>query len=146
MQRRLRNGAAWLGLGLGLLGVGSFFASVIFRLGPQSPALRDTAILHLVLVGLGLGVSVVAIRRAFGPRAVHRGRVLAPVLGALNLGLAAFFVLLLFRFSILPPAPNAPHVGQAAPDFTLADQGGAPVELAALHGKKVLLVFYRGHW
>jgi hypothetical protein len=143
MQRR-RNGAAWLGLGLGVLAVGSFFVSIIFRLGP--PALRDTAIVQLVVIGLGLGVSVVGVRRAFGRAAIRRGRVVAPTLGALNLGLAVFFVLLLFPFSTLPATPDAPPVGRAAPDFTLADQTGTAVQLAALHGKNVLLVFYRGHW
>jgi len=33
-------------------------------------------------------------------------------------------------------------VGQEAPDFTLRDQDGNPVSLAALRGKNVVLVFY----
>ncbi len=33
-------------------------------------------------------------------------------------------------------------VGQDAPDFTLRDQDGNPVTLAALRGKNVVLVFY----
>ena len=53
---------------------------------------------------------------------------------------------MLYRFSALPAAPNAPQVGQAAPDFTLVDDTGSPLQLSALHGKNVLLVFYRGHW
>lgn len=44
------------------------------------------------------------------------------------------------------PAPAAPEVGAAAPDFTLAAVGtsgqSAPVSLAALRGKVVVLAFY----
>jgi thioredoxin-dependent peroxiredoxin len=34
------------------------------------------------------------------------------------------------------------NVGEDAPDFTLLDQDGNPVSLAALRGKNVVLVFY----
>ncbi len=37
--------------------------------------------------------------------------------------------------------------GDAAPDFTLADQGGRQLTLSAERGKRpVVLVFYRGYW
>ncbi|ETK32264.1 peroxiredoxin [Microbispora sp. ATCC PTA-5024] len=36
----------------------------------------------------------------------------------------------------------AVEVGQIAPDFTLKDQHGAPVRLADLRGRRVVLVFY----
>ena len=145
MPRR-RNWLAWLGLGLGLLAVLAYFAGIILRVGPRAPALRDTAVLHLALIGVALGVSAVAIRRALGRAATHRGRVLAPLLGVLNLAVAVFFILMLSRFSVLPPAPNAPQVGQAAPAFSLTDDRGTPIQLADLRGQNVLLVFYRGHW
>ena len=35
-----------------------------------------------------------------------------------------------------------PAVGDAAPDFTLADQNGATVRLSDFHGKHVVLYFY----
>jgi thioredoxin-dependent peroxiredoxin len=35
-------------------------------------------------------------------------------------------------------------VGSAAPDFTLPQQDGTPVELSALRGSNVVLVFYPG--
>lgn len=35
-----------------------------------------------------------------------------------------------------------PERGDQAPDFTLPDQNGDPVSLAALHGKAVVLYFY----
>ena len=145
MQRK-RNTAAWLGVALGLLGIVSFFASIILGVGVRLPALRDSALLNLFLVGIGLGLSVVGIRHAVGRGATHRGRILAPVLGALNVVLAVLFILMLYPFARLPEATDAPAVGRAAPNFTLADQTGAPVELASLRGKNVVLVFYRGHW
>jgi len=38
-------------------------------------------------------------------------------------------------------------VGMPAPDFTLARHGGGTVTLAEFRGaKRVVLVFYRGHW
>ena len=41
---------------------------------------------------------------------------------------------------------SPPKVGQPAPDFTLLDQNGKAVRLAAARGAKVVLVFYRGYW
>jgi hypothetical protein len=143
---RKRNLAAWLGLALGLLGVVGFFVATVFRVGPTTPALRDTAVLNLVLIGAGLGLSAIGIRRAVGRSATHRGRILAPVLGALNLALALLFIAMLYPFAALPEAVTAPAAGAAAPNFRLADHTGAPVELAGLRGKHVVLVFYRGHW
>jgi cytochrome oxidase Cu insertion factor (SCO1/SenC/PrrC family) len=37
-------------------------------------------------------------------------------------------------------------VGDPAPDFTLESREGEPVTLSDLRGRRVLLVFYRGHW
>lgn len=37
-------------------------------------------------------------------------------------------------------------VGDAAPDFTLESRTGERITLSALRGRRVLLVFYRGHW
>jgi cytochrome oxidase Cu insertion factor (SCO1/SenC/PrrC family) len=44
------------------------------------------------------------------------------------------------------PAMRPPSVGEAAPDFRLADQDGKAVSLSAARGGKVVLVFYRGYW
>ena len=39
------------------------------------------------------------------------------------------------------------QVGETAPDFTLVDEEGRKVQLAAARGKMpVVLVFYRGWW
>jgi hypothetical protein len=146
VMRRRRNVSAWLGLALGLIGVVGYFVWIGLRIGPSVPVLRDTAIVNLIIVGAGLGLSVVGVRRAYGRHPTYRGRVLAPLLGAINLGLGILFIFSLYGAAVLPQAPNAPTVGQAAPDVTLSDQTGAPVQLAGLRGKNVLLVFYRGHW
>lgn len=37
-------------------------------------------------------------------------------------------------------------VGDVAPDFTLESRTGERVTLSELRGRRVLLVFYRGHW
>ncbi len=47
----------------------------------------------------------------------------------------------------LPPRSAPVQVGEAAPDFTLADQHNQMVTLSSARGKTpVVLVFYRGHW
>lgn len=48
----------------------------------------------------------------------------------------------------LPPADlNRVQVGQPAPDFTLETAEGNPVMLSDFRERKrVVLVFYRGHW
>ncbi len=48
-----------------------------------------------------------------------------------------------------PPATDLERVkfGQPAPDFILEDANGKKVSLSDFRGKKkVVLVFYRGHW
>lgn len=54
----------------------------------------------------------------------------------------------------LPESSGAPKVGDKAPDFTLPDAEGRPVQLSGLlapakegaPGSWVLLIFYRGYW
>ncbi len=47
----------------------------------------------------------------------------------------------------LPPSDlERIQVGQVAPDFTLLDIDGNEVTLSDFRGKKVVLVFSRGHW
>ena len=46
-----------------------------------------------------------------------------------------------------PPATPVVKVGDRAPDFSLAAGDGGTVGLAALHGKKrLVLVVFRGTW
>ena len=47
----------------------------------------------------------------------------------------------------LPPSDlERIQVGQVAPDFTLLDVEGNHVTLSDFRGKKVVVVFSRGHW
>ena len=42
---------------------------------------------------------------------------------------------------------RVPKLGEAAPDFTLANEAGQPVSLQALRARgPVVLSFYRGRW
>lgn len=47
---------------------------------------------------------------------------------------------------VLPSPQTASAAGKPATDFTLMDQQGKPFHLAAMRGKRILLVFYRGYW
>ena len=166
MERR-RNGAPWLALLLAVVAVLSnagFFVSI-----PGQGA--------LVWLGVGLAVAalvcaVVGVARAFGKPQVYGGKVSSPVLGAVTLLLCGFLGFAFVTARSLPASGGAPHVGQKAPDFTLADSSGARVSLDQLLGKTpgavvnasassnpnpgaagsskppkaVLLVFYRGWW
>ena len=53
---------------------------------------------------------------------------------------ASMIALVLALLFAIPPA------GAPAPDFTLSDQNGKAVPLAATRGHKAVLVFYRGYW
>ncbi len=47
------------------------------------------------------------------------------------------------------PAPadlNRVKVGEPAPDFTLESADSRTISLSQLRGKRVVLIFYRGHW
>lgn len=142
-----RNLAALLGILLTLLGAVGYFALVVPRWSPYWPTLRDSAWLNLALVFAGVACSLVAVARARGRRPTHRGRRLAPLLATLNVALAGLFVWYLVGLSgHLPAAAAAPALGSPAPDIALTDQHGAPLRLADLRGRNVLLVFYRGFW
>ncbi len=45
------------------------------------------------------------------------------------------------------PRKSPVQIGETAPDFTLEDESGRTVRLAAARGKMpVVLIFYRGWW
>ncbi len=144
---RTRNYTIGVGFLLGLLGVLSYFLVVTPKLGPHLPWLRDLPVLNLGLVALALWFSYVGVRRAFHRPSAYRGKRLSVLFAVLNLALGGLFVFYLFSVSSqLPVSASATPVGAAAPDFSLSDPEGRPVQLSSLRGRNVLLVFYRGHW
>lgn len=139
---RRRNHLVWIGPLVTVAGALSYFYVFV-----PVPALRDFPWVNLPLVLLGLAASALGVWRAFARREVFGGRLLAPLGFALSLLLAAAFSLYIFRISYFVPAPTATAMGlDQAPDFALASMTGDTVRLSELRSRKVVLIFYRGHW
>jgi hypothetical protein len=133
-----RNWTAAAGLLLGLGAVLSYFTLVTTILGPRFPWLRNVPLLNFALLAAALWLSW---------RGVRAGRWPARVGAVTNLALAGLFAFYVFGLSsMLPDAPGAPRVGQAAPEFSLVSHRGETVTLGELKGAPVVLVFYRGFW
>lgn len=111
---------------------------VVFRLAAWLPSVRNEAAPNWLLVIAGLLLAVVAMR---GAPAARFPKVL---LGA-EVVLASLFAAVLYVMPVVPAA-SGPAPGAPAADFVLPDESGNPVQLSALRGSPVLLVFYRGHW
>jgi hypothetical protein len=134
LGRPQRNHLVWIGALVSTFGLVSYFT-----LFASYPALRDTAWLNLVLVGIGLTLSILAIGR--------RRSWLS--LGGALLSAACVVLLVGYVFGLsrqLPPTGGVIAVGAVAPDFSLPDQTGATVSLADFAERPVVLVFYRGFW
>ena len=131
------RGLALLGLLLVLGGIVGYFV-VVFRFAAWLPSVRNNAAPNWMLVAAGVGLAIIAIRRAPTAR-------LAKVLLGVDLVLAVLFAAMLYVLPVVPSA-SGPAIGAPAPDFALRDQSGGLVRLAELRGAPVLLVFYRGHW
>lgn len=138
------NSILWTGFALALLAVLSYIP--IFT---RYPLTRDFPWVNLLLLAGALGLISVGLKRAYGQPDRYRGRVSGIILGAVALVLTGFFCYGAFLSARqLPAAAGAPHPGQAASDFTLADASGKPVALRNLlaGNRAVLLIFYRGYW
>jgi hypothetical protein len=143
-MRARRNWPAILGLVLGVIGVVGYFALVISE-NPAFTWLIRTPVINVALVVAGLMLSAFGVIIAFSPGG--RGRILAPLLGVVNLAVSVFLLSHIFVDSYrLPPAARAPAVGTAAPDFELMDDRGTMLRLSSLRGRNVVLLFYRGFW
>jgi len=115
-----------------------------FTVFAMIPLLRDFPWLNLPLIGAGLLLSWLALRRA---RAERRGRATAWVGLTVSVLLAGLFSGYVFWLSYqLPGQEPAVAVGSLAPDFSLLDQEQRPTTLSEFRGRPVVLVFYRGHW
>jgi hypothetical protein len=140
--KRWPKHAVWAGMVITLAGGLSYFLHFA-----QYPDLRDFPLLNLPLVLLGLILAAAGCWQVFRQRGGALGKTLATAGLLLTLGFAGLFSFYVFFFSYqLPEAASAPATQAMAPDFTLLDPKGQPVSLADFRGKKVVLVFYRGHW
>ena len=126
---------AWLGPILAFVAAASYFVVTM-----NLSITRDLAWVNVILLAVAIGVSVLGLVRS-------RRRVLAAAGLVLTLALSGFFVWWAYIFAYdLPAAELALDVGAPVPAVTLTDDGGQPVELAAIARDKLVLVFYRGHW
>jgi len=113
-------------------------APVAWALTLDSPSLRASGAVAWLLFGMALLLGLSAAR--------DDRRLVVRALAALDVVLVGLFAWLFFGLAALHPQPEADQF-QRAPDFTLPDEQGRPVPLAAeLARGPVLLVFYRGHW
>jgi hypothetical protein len=147
------NWPLWAGFLLSLIAFLSYFLVFVWF-----PVTRDFPWANLLLFAGAAALLLFGLRRAFRadrPKPM-RSKIAGAVLTTLSAAILGFFVFAVFIMARqLPASPSAPHVGQKAPDFTLADTNGKPVSLAGLLAardekarspKGVLLIFYRGYW
>jgi hypothetical protein len=143
-MKRSWNGFVWLGFGITLLAILSYF--VVFL---RFPVTRDIPWVTFVLFVPAVWLLVTGVNRAFGQPERYRGRVAGPILSTLSVTLIGLFGYFAFALTKdLPSANLALHAGQQAPDFTLTDASGKPVTLSEILRKNraAVLIFYRGYW
>jgi hypothetical protein len=168
MTQRQRNWAPWYGLLIALVAILSnagFFLAI--------PGQKAIPFLSWTLAVIALIFALTGVLRAFRQPQVYGGKVSGPILGVISLLIVTLVVLGSIQSRKLPASAEAPHPGQKAPDFTLADTNGTKVSLGQLLGgsgsspstpasavvaganssgstiaapKAVLLIFYRGYW
>jgi peroxiredoxin len=117
------------------------------------PVTRDFPWVNLLLFGLTALLLVTGLRRAFAPGRLRWLRITSGLIATtLSIAIFANFAMSVFVHARhLPASAHAPWVGERAPDFTLPDESGALISLAALlspppvsgapASKGVLLVF-----
>lgn len=133
VDEKRRNHAAWIGPLIALVGLVTYFS-----IASRFPDLRDSAVLNMLLVSIGVAVA------AWG---VLKRRNWKSWLGLLSAGaMAALLFGYVFVLSNqLPGTETAAAVGTAAPPLKLPDQTGRVVDIDDLGGR-VVVVFYRGFW
>lgn len=142
-RRPSLNYFAWLGPVVTFVAAVSYFLYFV-----RFPDLRDFPWVNLPLVGIGVLLSIVGLKRAFGvPGYGLRSKIFASIAGLASTGLAALFTFYIFSLSYqMPGADQVVDVSQPAPEFSLQDQNQQIVKLADYRGKKLVIAFYRGHW
>ena len=144
------NWPIWIGFVLSLVAAISY--PLLFV---RWPLTRESPWANLILFAIALVLLFLGLRRAFKPDKTIVSKIFGSLAAVVGVTLLAA---LLFMFYVmgswLPASAGAPHVGQKAPAFTLADPNDKPVTLAQLltepvnnkPPKGVLLIFYRGYW
>jgi len=111
------------------------------------PDLRDVPWVNAPWVGLGLVWAVWSgwtwLRQ--GPGIWRRVAAGGSVLFSLAVGGLFLWYVFVFSYDVPTGRPDTLAM-EAAPDFSLPDQDGREVHLNDFQGRKVVLVFYRGHW
>lgn len=139
---RRRNHAIWLGPAVTFSGAVSYFTVFV-----RYPTLRDFPWVNLPLVLLGVALSAFGLLRAFRRSPVFGGKRLGTAGFTLSLILGGLFVFYVFSFSYRLPDPTlTSRTLSDVQDFSLSDHRGRPFHLGELRGRKVVLIFYRGHW
>ena len=142
--KRRWNIPIWAGFAIVVLSLISYIP--VFALFPIT---RDVPWVNYMLFVLGGVLLAIGLKRAYREPDRYRGKISGPILSVLSLLIAGFFVLgILVLTKQLPASSGAPHVGQPAPQFTLANIDGKQIALAdLLKGHQgVILIFYRGYW
>jgi len=137
MNSRRWNWPLWSGLALTIV---TFFSYVYFF--SQFPITRDVPWASALLFVAALALLIAGVRRA-------ERKIMPSIVTALGVMVTLFFVLMVTTLSKVPASPNAPKIGQKAPEFTLLDANRHEVALSSLVAsapRGVLLVFYRGFW
>jgi ABC-type transport system involved in cytochrome c biogenesis permease subunit len=143
-MRRSWNRSIWIGFLLALAAVFSYIPLFV-----RYPVTRDIPWVNLLLFAAAIAMLAVGLKRAYGRPERYRGKVSGAILMLLTVAALGVFCWGAFVFARrVPVSSGAPHVGQQAPGFTLADAHGTPVELSnLLHAHRaVVLIFYRGYW
>lgn len=152
--KRKWNVRIWVGVALAII---SFLSYPVLLV--RFPVTRDVPWVNWILFAGALALSWAGWTRARREPQAYRGRILAPILAALTLGITgAFGFGTLYMTRQLPAAQKAPRVGDRAVEFSLPDTTGKTVTLASLLSEPlpgaaamakprgILLIFYRGYW
>ena len=141
-MKRKWNWPIWVGFAIA---AGGLFSYEWFA---QFPITRDFPWANLLLFGIGAGLLLVGLFRAFGRPQLYRGKIFGSIFTVLAFLLFAFFSYEIFYvLKQVPLSAQAPRVGQKAPEFSLPDQNGKQIALADLLSPNgAILIFYRGFW
>ncbi len=140
-MRRWPKHAVYLGVATTIVGFISYYTYFF-----QFPGLRDFPVVNLPVVFLGVIVTAVGTWGVFQQSGLL-GKSLAGAGMLVVIAIAGLFNFYIFAMSYqLPDASLAAAQQSTAPAFTLAGPDGEEVSLSDYRGKKLVLVFYRGHW